>query len=152
MAFSTRRSSGGRQLPAKASLAAAAAAILGWSPQSVRGFTAGAVQAVQAPAALSRHAAQGRLAQVARPLRTGNSLAAGPGVVAAALAFSFSAAMVNSSRRSSSVARRFFFGGGDKKEVGGTIYDFSVKDIDGRNVSLKDYEGKVLLVVNVASK
>lgn len=32
------------------------------------------------------------------------------------------------------------------------IYDFNAKDIDGNEVSLKDYEGKVLLVVNTASK
>lgn len=33
-----------------------------------------------------------------------------------------------------------------------SIYDFTVKDIKGNDVSLKDYEGKVLLIVNVASK
>ena len=32
------------------------------------------------------------------------------------------------------------------------IYDFTVKDINGGDVSLKQYEGKVLLIVNVASK
>ncbi|MFN8277556.1 MAG: glutathione peroxidase [Chitinophagales bacterium] len=32
-----------------------------------------------------------------------------------------------------------------------TIYDFSMKDIDGHTVSLSEYSGKVLLVVNVAS-
>ena len=32
------------------------------------------------------------------------------------------------------------------------IYDFTVKDIDGNNVSLSKYKGKVLLVVNVASE
>ena len=32
------------------------------------------------------------------------------------------------------------------------FYDFSVKDIDGNNQSLKKYEGKTLLIVNVASK
>ncbi len=32
------------------------------------------------------------------------------------------------------------------------IYSFSMKDIDGKAVSLADYKGKVLLVVNVASK
>src|SRR5438477_9702629 len=34
----------------------------------------------------------------------------------------------------------------------GSIYDFSMKDIDGKEVPLKKFEGKVLLVVNVASK
>lgn len=32
------------------------------------------------------------------------------------------------------------------------IYDFTVNDIDGNEVSLSKYEGKVLLIVNVASK
>lgn len=34
----------------------------------------------------------------------------------------------------------------------GTIYDFALKDIDGKPKPLKDFKGKVLLVVNVASK
>ena len=33
-----------------------------------------------------------------------------------------------------------------------SIYDFKMKNIDGKPVSLGDYKGKVLLVVNVASK
>lgn len=33
-----------------------------------------------------------------------------------------------------------------------SIYDFEVRDIDGRAVNLADYRGKVLLIVNVASK
>lgn len=33
-----------------------------------------------------------------------------------------------------------------------TIYDFVVKDIDGKNVQLSEYKGKVMLIVNVASK
>jgi glutathione peroxidase len=32
------------------------------------------------------------------------------------------------------------------------IYDFVVKDIDGKDVQLSQYQGKVLLIVNVASK
>lgn len=34
----------------------------------------------------------------------------------------------------------------------GSIYDIPLKDIDGNDTSLKAYEGKVLLIVNVASK
>lgn len=34
----------------------------------------------------------------------------------------------------------------------GSIQDIPVKDIDGKNTSLKTYDGKVLLIVNVASK
>ncbi len=33
-----------------------------------------------------------------------------------------------------------------------SIYDFTVKDIDGKNVKLEQFKGKVMLVVNVASK
>jgi glutathione peroxidase len=33
-----------------------------------------------------------------------------------------------------------------------SIYDFSLKDIDGKQVSLSQYRGKVTLLVNVASK
>jgi len=33
-----------------------------------------------------------------------------------------------------------------------SIYDITVKDIKGNNVSLADYKGQVLLIVNVASK
>jgi glutathione peroxidase len=33
-----------------------------------------------------------------------------------------------------------------------TIYSLPLKDIDGKSTSLKPYEGKVLLIVNVASK
>lgn len=32
------------------------------------------------------------------------------------------------------------------------IYDFNVKKISGEEISLKNYEGKVLLIVNTASK
>lgn len=32
-----------------------------------------------------------------------------------------------------------------------TVYDFSVKDRKGNEVSLRDYEGKVLLIVNTAT-
>jgi glutathione peroxidase len=34
----------------------------------------------------------------------------------------------------------------------GSLYDIPLKDIDGRDTSLKAYQGKVLLLVNVASK
>ena len=33
-----------------------------------------------------------------------------------------------------------------------TVYDFKVKDMDGKEVSLSDYKGKVLLIVNTATK
>jgi len=34
----------------------------------------------------------------------------------------------------------------------GSIYDFTMKDIDGKQVNLTDFRGKVVLVVNVASR
>lgn len=34
----------------------------------------------------------------------------------------------------------------------GSLYDIPLKDIDGKPATLKAYEGKVLLIVNVASK
>jgi glutathione peroxidase len=37
-------------------------------------------------------------------------------------------------------------------EKTGTVYDFSMKSIDGKDVSLSTYKGKKLLIVNVASK
>ena len=36
--------------------------------------------------------------------------------------------------------------------IAGTVYDIPLKDIDGKDTSLKPYQGKVLLVVNVASR
>ena len=33
-----------------------------------------------------------------------------------------------------------------------SIYDFTAKDIDGRNISLSKYAGHVCIIVNVASK
>ena len=38
------------------------------------------------------------------------------------------------------------------KENNMSIYDFNVKTIDGEEVSMSKYKGKVLLIVNVASK
>src|SRR5690349_11738641 len=33
-----------------------------------------------------------------------------------------------------------------------SIYDFTMKDIDGKNIPLSTYKGKALLIVNVASR
>lgn len=41
-------------------------------------------------------------------------------------------------------------GGGEAKMT--SIYDIVVRDIDGKDVSLGNYKGKVLLIVNTASK
>mmetsp|Transcript_50472 Transcript_50472/g.127206 ORF Transcript_50472/g.127206 Transcript_50472/m.127206 type:complete len:160 (-) Transcript_50472:205-684(-) len=86
----------------------------------------------------------------------GPAAAAAAAVVAAALAggVSLRAAGCGSRLQGMLVRRRFFFGGDEKKPAGagGTIYDFTVQDIESREVSLKDFEGKVVLIVNVASK
>jgi glutathione peroxidase len=34
----------------------------------------------------------------------------------------------------------------------GSVYDYKAKSLDGRDVALSDYQGKVLLIVNTASK
>jgi len=56
--------------------------------------------------------------------------------------------------RTALVPRRFFFGGDDTKETGtgGTIYGFTVQDIDFGDVQLQEFENKVVLIVNVASQ
>ncbi|XP_022845477.1 probable glutathione peroxidase 2 isoform X2 [Olea europaea var. sylvestris] len=40
----------------------------------------------------------------------------------------------------------------EQEQAPKSIYDFTVKDIHGDDVPLSSYEGKVLLIVNVASK
>jgi len=49
----------------------------------------------------------------------------------------------------------FFFPtlvGAQEKETDMTLYDFTVKKIDGTEISMAQYKGKVLLIVNTASK
>jgi glutathione peroxidase len=38
------------------------------------------------------------------------------------------------------------------KENNMNVYDFTVKDVDQKDISLKDYQGKVLLIINSATK
>ena len=38
------------------------------------------------------------------------------------------------------------------KDTNMSIYDFKVKDINGKEILISQYENKVLLIVNVASK
>src|SRR5579863_8199066 len=45
-----------------------------------------------------------------------------------------------------------FFASGMMAANAASIYDFTMKSIDGQPVSLKAYKGKVVLLVNVASK
>ncbi len=33
-----------------------------------------------------------------------------------------------------------------------SIYDYTVKDAEGKDIKLKKYEGKVLLIINSATK
>lgn len=40
----------------------------------------------------------------------------------------------------------------EKKKMNKRIYDFTVTNNDGESVSMSDYKGKVLLIVNTASK
>ena len=41
---------------------------------------------------------------------------------------------------------------GKSKASTSSIYEFTVKDIDGGDVKISKYEGDVLMIVNVASK
>lgn len=41
---------------------------------------------------------------------------------------------------------------GGEKTSSRSVHDFTVRDIDGKEVKLSDYKGKVLLIVNVASE
>jgi glutathione peroxidase len=38
------------------------------------------------------------------------------------------------------------------KENNMNVYDFTVKDVDQKDISLKEYQGKVLLIINSATK
>lgn len=44
------------------------------------------------------------------------------------------------------------FGGTNAEAQSSNIFDYTVKDINKKEVKLSDYKGKVLLIVNVASK
>lgn len=59
----------------------------------------------------------------------------------ALLAFSFVVLIINSVKSP-----------GVESNVIKTVYDFTVKNIDGKDLSLSVYKGKVLLIVNVASE
>ena len=37
-------------------------------------------------------------------------------------------------------------------QTSSSVYDFSIKDIDGKEINLEEYKGKKILLVNVASK
>ena len=41
---------------------------------------------------------------------------------------------------------------GDAKKAAASVHDFTVKDIDGKDIALSKYKGGVMLIVNVASK
>lgn len=48
-----------------------------------------------------------------------------------------------------SIAKEMPMGGGDEAK---SIYDFTLKDIEGKDVKLSSFKGKVVMLVNVASK
>lgn len=61
----------------------------------------------------------------------------------------FSALLVASLAMASPVMANGKSGKTDKMK---TVHDFSLKDINGKDVKLKNYRGKVVMLVNVASK
>ena len=64
--------------------------------------------------------------------------------------------MVSAAVVCASIFSSVFSGGASGTEDGGkkvdSIYSFTMKDIDGKDTNLGQYRGKVLLLVNVASK
>jgi len=44
------------------------------------------------------------------------------------------------------------FSKADVKEVSGSIYDFKMKSLDGKEIDFNQYKGKSMLIVNTASK
>eukprot|EP00930_Biecheleria_cincta_P086963 TRINITY_DN76220_c0_g1_i1.p1 TRINITY_DN76220_c0_g1~~TRINITY_DN76220_c0_g1_i1.p1 ORF type:complete len:156 (-),score=18.43 TRINITY_DN76220_c0_g1_i1:427-858(-) len=92
-----------------------------------------------------------------KPARAASKARAGPVAPTLVALAALSATVGSAARallgtRATNVGRRFFGGGGSKEVAGSSVYDFKVNDIDGKEVSLSQYEGKVLLIVNVASK
>ncbi|PRW33989.1 glutathione peroxidase [Chlorella sorokiniana] len=59
------------------------------------------------------------------------------------------AARVPAARGREMMATRALFGGGAATK--GSIYDYSVKSIDGKDINMSQFKGKVLLIINVAS-
>jgi glutathione peroxidase len=45
-----------------------------------------------------------------------------------------------------------FFSDGPKKPVDGTIYDFKINSLSGKEIDFNQYKGKYLMIVNTASK
>eukprot|EP00927_Polykrikos_kofoidii_P005186 TRINITY_DN12069_c1_g1_i1.p1 TRINITY_DN12069_c1_g1~~TRINITY_DN12069_c1_g1_i1.p1 ORF type:complete len:165 (+),score=26.34 TRINITY_DN12069_c1_g1_i1:66-560(+) len=158
-----------QRLPARLGVVLAATPVVLWSAVPRRGF-AGLVGGRLLPAVL----ATGHGTALHHRTHEGTPRCVGVGASkivkasgvgprsrpAGAATLSLCGAGFAASRRfsSSSIAAKIWglFGGGGAVATeagpGGTIYDFTVKDIDLREVSLKEYEGKVALIVNVASK
>ncbi|XP_021889352.1 probable phospholipid hydroperoxide glutathione peroxidase [Carica papaya] len=68
------------------------------------------------------------------------------------LAFSLHGFSLKSSYVSGFLLKSRSFGVNARAAAEKTIHDFTVKDIDGKDVSLSKFKGKILLIVNVASK
>ena len=41
---------------------------------------------------------------------------------------------------------------GKKQEVAGSVYDFKMKSLEGKEINLSQYKGKYMMIVNTASK
>jgi len=62
-----------------------------------------------------------------------------------------SSSRVRRNARSMNVIRAFFGGGGNNAAAQKSAHEFSVKSIDGGMINMKDFSGKVVVAVNVAS-
>mmetsp|Transcript_48305 Transcript_48305/g.103578 ORF Transcript_48305/g.103578 Transcript_48305/m.103578 type:complete len:146 (-) Transcript_48305:576-1013(-) len=133
---------------------AACVACLTWS--FAVGFAAAPQRPRPPPLAVSSvvaGAAAGTAAGTAAPVAVAASLAvtAAAAVTIAALRGGRGRAQARTCGGISPVPR-YLFGGESKEVPDGTIYDFTVQNIDGADVKLSEYDGKVVLIVNVASK
>lgn len=132
----------------RATGAVAAIAATGLLCAQREAFVAAPQSQVAAPAAAGF--AEGRIASVGAQVAPPAVSSVGVAAAAAGLAGVAALAAQKKGTRPQRVARQFFGGGGSAPPAG-TIYDYTVKDIDGAEVSLKQYEGKVVLFVNLAS-
>lgn len=141
----------GRAMPLAAGAAVATTGLLG------RGFVASGITSSGAESVPSAGVQNLRAGAVPMRPPAGCVMqraasAAGAAVAGVAAALAAGGHRVRPRGVKATTACQFFSGGGSESTPTGTIYDYTVKDIDGNDVPLKRYEGKVVLIVNVASK
>lgn len=132
-------------------LAVAGSLAVCWQPGQSFAPQAGVASRAVASTATGASTAAGSSPEGRQPGGTAVAIAS-CAALAGALAAVRRSRHVGQKRQGPLVQQRFFGGGSEPEAPGGSVYDFTVKDIDGQEVPLKNYEGKLLLIVNVASK